>query len=204
MPPPATPPLTPEVPVHQRPSPPDTAVEPDLTSTGRTTRERTYCWEDPAIAAAAEREQDGASFLQAVLDGTLPGVPIAHTLDFRPASVQPGVVAFEFTPAEFHYNPIGSVHGGMIATLCDSACACAVHSMLPAGTHYASLDLSVKFLRPVTAATGPMTCTGTVTHLGGRSALAQASLTDAGGKLYAHATSSCMIFRPAAATPILG
>ena len=163
-------------------------------------RERTYRWDDPAITAAAAREQDGASFLEAILDGTLPGVPIAHTLDFRPASVQPGVVVFEFTPAEFHYNPIGSVHGGMIATLCDSACACAVQSMLPAGSYYTSLDLNVKFLRPVTASTGPMTCEGSVTHLGGRSALAQARLTDAGGKLYAHATSSCMIFRPPAAT----
>ena len=96
-------------------------------------RQRSYDWDDPAAAAAAAREQDGASFLQAILDGTLPGAPIAHTLDFRPVSVRPGVVAFEFTPAEFHYNPIGSVHGGMMATLCDSACGCAVQSMLPAG-----------------------------------------------------------------------
>ena len=112
--------------------------------------------------------------------------------------MQPGTVVFAFTPAEFHYNPIGTVHGGMISTLCDSACGCAVQSMLPAGSYYTSLDLSVKFLRPVSTGTGPMTCEGTVTHLGGRSALAQARLTDAGGKLYAHATSSCMIFRPAA------
>lgn len=172
-----------------RPSPPDAAGE---------SRQRAYGWDDPAITAAAARERDGAEFLQAILDGSLPGAPIAHTLDFRPTSVQPGVVVFEFTPAEFHYNPIGSVHGGMIATLCDSACGCAVQSLLPAGTYYTSLDLSVKFLRPVTAATGPMTCEGTVTHLGGRSALAQARLTDAAGKLHAHATSSCMIFRPAA------
>jgi uncharacterized protein (TIGR00369 family) len=195
-----------EVLVHQtdlRPSQPATTPTTTATATAADPdgqRERTYRWDDPAITAAAAREQDGASFLEAILDGTLPGVPIAHTLDFRPASVQPGVVVFEFTPAEFHYNPIGSVHGGMMATLCDSACACAVQSMLPAGSYYTSLDLNVKFLRPVTASTGPMTCEGSVTHLGGRSALAQARLTDAGGKLYAHATSSCMIFRPPAAT----
>jgi len=112
--------------------------------------------------------------------------------------VQPGTVVFEFTPAEFHYNPIGTVHGGVLSTLCDSACGCAVQSMLPAGTYYTSLDLNVKFLRPVSSGTGPMACTGTVIHLGGRSALAEARLTDAAGKLYAHATSSCMIFRPAA------
>jgi uncharacterized protein (TIGR00369 family) len=161
-------------------------------------RERTFSWDDPAIAGNAAREQDGVAFLQALLEGALPGAPIAHTLDFRPVSVEPGAVVFEFTPAEFHYNPIGTVHGGMIATVCDSACGCAVQSLLPAGSYYTSIDLSVKFLRAVTTATGPMTCEGTVIHIGGRSALAQASLTDADGKLYAHATSSCMIFRPAA------
>jgi len=160
-------------------------------------RERTYSWDDPAIAAAAARELDGVTFLRALLDGALPGAPIAHTLDFRPVSVEPGEVVFEFTPAEFHYNPIGTVHGGMIATVCDSACGCAVQSLLPAGSYYTSVDLSVKFLRPITTASGPMTCESTVTHIGGRSALAQARLTGADGKLYAHATSSCMIFRPA-------
>ncbi len=161
-------------------------------------RQRRYGWDDPAITAATAKELAGAPFLQAILDGTLPAPPIAHTLDFRLGSVQPGVVVFEFTPAEIHYNPIGSVHGGMIATLCDSACGCAVQSMLPAGSSYTSLDLSVKFLRPVTSGTGPMACEASVVHMGGRSALAQARLTDAAGKLYAHATSSCMIFRPAA------
>jgi uncharacterized protein (TIGR00369 family) len=160
-------------------------------------RDRSYDWDDPAPSAAAARDLDGLAFLQAILDGQLPGPPVARTLDFAPASVQPGEVVFEFTPAEFHYNPIGSVHGGVLATLCDSACGCAVQSLLPAGAFYTSLDLSVKFLRPVTSATGPMTCAGTVTHLGTRSALAQARLTDSRGKLFAHATSSCMIFRPA-------
>ena len=161
-------------------------------------RTRTYAWADPAIAATAAREQDGITFLQAILGGSLPGVPIAQTLDFAPVSVEPGTVVFEFTPAEFHYNPIGSVHGGMISTMCDSACGCAVQSLLPAGTYYTSLDISVKFLRAVSSGAGPLTCTGTVTHLGGRSALAEARLTGNDGKLYAFATSSCMIFRPAA------
>jgi uncharacterized protein (TIGR00369 family) len=179
--------------VHQtdlRPSPLHADGEP---------RQRAYGWDDPAGTAAAARELAGVAFLQAIVDGSLPAPPIAQTLDFRLSSVQPGVVVFEFTPTEMHYNPIGSVHGGMMATLCDSACGCAVQSMLPAGSYYTSLDLSVKFLRPVTSGIGPMACEGTVTHLGGRSALAQARLTDAAGKLYAHATSSCMIFRPAGA-----
>jgi uncharacterized protein (TIGR00369 family) len=165
---------------------------------GGAPRSRSYTWEDPALSAAAARELDGKEFLEAILAGSLPGAPVASTLDFVPVSVQPGTVVFEFRPAEFHYNPIGSVHGGVIATLCDSACGCAVQSMLPAGTYYTSLDLSVKFLRPVSSASGPMTCEGTVTHLGGRSALAQARLTDSAGVLHAHATSSCMVFRPPA------
>jgi len=138
------------------------------------------------------------TFFREMMAGRLPSPPIAATLGFDWVSVEPGKVVFEITPAEYHYNPIGSVHGGVYATVCDSACACAVHSMLPAGSYYTSLDLAIRFVRPVTAGTGKRTlsCEGTVTHLGSRTAIAQAHLTDAGGKLYAHATSSCMIFRP--------
>jgi uncharacterized protein (TIGR00369 family) len=159
-------------------------------------RRRCHEWEDPAISAQAATAMAGIDFLRAMVDGKLPGPPIAATLGFTVASVQPGRVVFEFTPAEFQYNPIGSVHGGVYATMCDSACGCVVHSMLPAGAGYTSQDLSIKFLRPVTAATGTLQCEGTIIHLGSRTALAQASLTDSQGKLYAHATSSCLIFRP--------
>jgi uncharacterized protein (TIGR00369 family) len=120
-------------------------------------RSRAYEWDDPAISAAAARELAGEAFLTALLNGSLPAPPVARTLDFAPVTVQPGNVVFEFTPAEFHYNPIGTVHGGVLSTLCDSACGCAVQSMLPAGTYYTSLDLSVKFLRPVSFGTGLLT-----------------------------------------------
>ncbi len=161
-------------------------------------RTRSHSWTDPAVTATAARQLSGQEFFDAIGRGSLPVPPVAQTLGFRPVSVRDGVAVFELTPAEFHYNPIGSVHGGVISTLCDSACGCAVHSLLPAGAYYTSLDLSVKFLRPVTASTGPVTCEGTVSHLGSRSALAQARLTGPDGKLYAFATSSCMIFRPPA------
>ncbi len=170
-------------------SQPELAAEP---------RSRTYSWDDPGITAAAAMSMDGKAFLEAIALGTLPAPPVARTLDFALASVGLGTAVFEFVPADFHYNPIGSVHGGVLSTLCDSACACAVQSMLPAGTYYTSLDVSVKFLRPVTADTGRLLCEGTVTYLGGRSALAEARLTGPDGKLYAHATSSCMVFRPPA------
>jgi hypothetical protein len=120
--------------VHPADPPPDNAE----CAASEPARDRKYAWDDPAPSAAAARDLDGLAFLQAILDGKLPGPPVARTLDFTPVSVQPGEVVFEFTPAEFHYNPIGSVHGGVLATLCDSACGCAVQSMLPGGSFYTS------------------------------------------------------------------
>ena len=150
----------------------ETVLPPDHDRLPADQRNRRYCWDDPAVTAAAAREVAGKEFLEAIADGRLPAPPVARTLGFTLICVGTGNAAFEFAPAEFHYNPIGSVHGGVLSTLCDSACGCAVQSMLPAGTYYTSLDLSVKFLRPVTAAIGRMVCEGTVTHMGGRSALA--------------------------------
>jgi len=159
-------------------------------------RRRTYSWADPAPAAAAALKLDGDAFFAELTEGRLPMPPVMQTLGFTATHVRDGVARFELDPAEFQYNPIGSVHGGVIATVCDSACGCAVHSLLPAGAYYSSLDLSVKFLRRVTAETGHLVCEGTVVHLGARSALAEAKLTGTDGKIYARATSSCMIFRP--------
>jgi uncharacterized protein (TIGR00369 family) len=158
------------------------------------TRERSYTWSDPALIAAEAMQMDGLAFFAAMAEGKIPPPPIAATLGMDAMTVTAGQVAFSLTPQEFHYNPIGTMHGGAFATLLDSACGCAVHSALSAGTFYTSLDLAVKFLRPVTVATGKITATGTVTHLGRRTALAEARITDAAGKLYATATSSCLIF----------
>jgi uncharacterized protein (TIGR00369 family) len=101
---------------------------------------------------------------------------------------------FSLEPAEHHYNPIGSVHGGVFATLLDSAAGCAVHSTLPAGVGYTSVDLNVKFLRGMTTDTGRVTCEGRVVHGGRRMVLAEATLTDGSGRLLATATSSCLVF----------
>jgi uncharacterized protein (TIGR00369 family) len=138
----------------------------------------------------------GLEFLDSVKGAR--SAPIAETLDFRLTEVAEGRVVFEFEPAEYHYNPIGTVHGGMACTLCDSAMGAAVHSTLPQGSGYTSLEVKVNFLRPITAGTGPMRCEGEVISRGARVALAQARLLDAAGKLYAHATSTCMIFGPEA------
>ncbi|QCD59805.1 PaaI family thioesterase [Streptomyces hawaiiensis] len=157
-------------------------------------RTRTYHWDDPAILAEAAGRMAGIDFLRALQAGRLPGPPINHTVDFSLDEVEPGRAVFSLTPGEEHYNPIGSVHGGIFATLLDSAAGCAVQSTLPQGVAYTSLDLTVKFLRRITMDTGVVRAIGTVVSSGRRTALAQAQLVDAADRLLAHATSSCMLF----------
>ena len=156
-------------------------------------RTRTFTWQDPTLGAQAAMTMAGVDYLRAMQAGTLPAPPLLHTLNMRLESVEPGEVIFGMTPAEFHYNPIGSVHGGVYSTLLDSAAGCAVHSLLPAGTGYTSQDLAVRFLGAMRVGTGPVRCVGTVRHLGRRTALAEAALTTEAGKLLATATSSCLI-----------
>src|ERR1051326_4014899 len=130
-------------------------------------RARTYTWSDPLASFAEAAGMSGIEYLRAMAEGRIPRPPISATLDFDAlGEVEEGRVVFRMTPSEHHYNPIGSVHGGVYATLLDSACGCAVQSLLPAGDFYTSLDLSVKFLRGMSKDTGPVECVGTVTHLG--------------------------------------
>ncbi|WP_405671170.1 PaaI family thioesterase [Streptomyces canus] len=157
-------------------------------------RTRTYQWEDPAISAEAAGRMAGIDFLREVQAGRLPPAPISRTVDFALDEVEPGRAVFSLTPGEEHYNPIGSMHGGVFATLLDSAAGCAVQSLLPQGMAYTSLDLTVKFLRRVTVDTGPVRAIGTVVNKGRQTALAQAQLVDSKDRLLAHATSSCMLF----------
>jgi uncharacterized protein (TIGR00369 family) len=159
-------------------------------------RTRTFGWADPDITAHAARGLSGLEFLQAMVAGELPQPPIMSTLGARLESVAAGQAVFTMTPSECHYNPIGSVHGGVYSTLLDSAAACAVHTLLPAGVGYTSLDLSVRFIGRIDVETGPVTCTGSVTHMGRRTALAEAVLTSRTGKLLATATSNCLILNP--------
>ncbi len=156
-------------------------------------RERTTTWEDPAITAGQLGRLPGLEMLEAVRDGRLPAPPIAVTLGFDLDLVEDGRAVFSLDPGEHHYNPIGSVHGGVFATLLDSATGCAVHSTLPAGVGYTSVDLNVKFLRGMSATTGRVTCEGRVVHRGRRVVHAEATITDGQGRLLATATSSCLV-----------
>ncbi|MFD0805173.1 PaaI family thioesterase [Nocardioides caeni] len=150
---------------------------------------------DPTAAPLDPMTLDGFGQLHAILDGRIPAAPIADTLGFVGFEVpERGTAIFELDPELRHYNPIGSVHGGVFATLLDSACGCAVHSTLGVGEGYTSLDLTVKFLKAVTVDSGRLRAVGTVLQRGRRTALAEAKLYDGHGKLVAYASSSCMIF----------
>ena len=158
-------------------------------------RTRTYEWADPAVSAAAalDGQRSGLEFLEAMARGELPPPPIMSTLGVDGFSVGPGWARFAFVPAEHHYNPIGSVHGGVAATLLDSALGCAVHTTLPAGVGYTTVDLQVSFVRALTATTGRVRCEGRVIHAGSRIATAEARITDADERLYAHGTATCLV-----------
>jgi uncharacterized protein (TIGR00369 family) len=157
-------------------------------------RTRTYSWADPSVTLAALPGMSGIELLSAIGRGELPPPPVLRTLGMEPIDVGEGWIRFGMLPQEMHYNPLGTVHGGVLATMLDSAAGCAVHSVLPAGMGYTSMDLTTKYLRPVTVATGRVIATGTVLSSGSRTALAEARLTDSRDNLLAHATSSCLIF----------
>jgi uncharacterized protein (TIGR00369 family) len=137
---------------------------------------------------------DGYEQLVAFTNGQLPPAPIALTLGMTNFQVERGSVSVELKAEERHYNPLGSVHGGVISTLLDTAAACSVHTTLAPGEMYTSQDLTVKFLRPANVDSGVLRAEGRVIQRGRRTALAEAQLFDEAGRLVAHATSSCMIF----------
>jgi uncharacterized protein (TIGR00369 family) len=156
-------------------------------------RSRSHEWEDPSITASAAATMSGLDFLSAMAAGALPPPPIMSTLGFSGLTVGPGWARFSFTPGEHHYNPIGSVHGGVAATLLDSALGCAVHSTLGVGVGYTTVDLQVSFVRPMTASSGPRRCEGRVIHAGSRVATAEGRITGPDERLYASATATCLI-----------
>ena len=154
---------------------------------------------DPVAAARDLAQLDGLTALRAMIAGELPPPPIATLVGFDLVEVDEGRAVFAAEPGEQHYNPIGMVHGGLAATLIDSATGCAVHTTLPAGTAYTTTDVQVRFVRPITRDTGRIECVGEVVHRGRTMATAQARLT-AGDRLLAHGTASLLILSPDART----
>ena len=157
-------------------------------------RTRTFSWTDPAEFPQLAAGRSGLELLQAMSRGELPAPPIMHLIGSDRLDAEEGSVTIYLNPQEFHYNPLGGVRGGIISTLLDTAAACSVHTTLPPNVGYTSLDLNVKFLRPITVASGRITCKGQVLQRGRRTAFAEAKLTDAAWASRRPAASSCLIF----------
>lgn len=164
---------------------------PDITQ-----RMRIVTWEDPIPAAKTAPSMSGLAYFQAMLDGELPKPPIASLMNFDLTEASEGRIVFSVVPAEYHYNPIGVVHGGLAATLLDSCMGCAVHSALPAGVGYTTIELKVNYIRALTVDSGLVHAIGEVIHRGRRMATAEGKIVDEHGKLYAHGTTTCMVFTP--------
>jgi uncharacterized protein (TIGR00369 family) len=165
---------------------------PEPEAPGASERQRTYAWSDPS-PLVQHPELSGLELLSRI-GRDLPWPPVMDTLGIQIEEISEGRVVFAMDPAEFHENPLGTVHGGVLATLLDSATGCAVHSTLPAGVGYTTTSLTITYTRPVTPRTGRIRCVGTVLSRGRRTALAEARVLDAADRLMAHATSTLLIF----------
>lgn len=159
-----------------------------------TKRETTVRWRDPALGLAVLPELSGLEFMRKIADSELPGAPIGSHFAMELIEVGSGTVTFRCRPDESHYNPIGTVHGGLVCALLDSALGCATHTTLQAGTGYTSIEIKVNYLRPVTADNGPLICRGWVTKPGRRISFAEGEVVDNDGKVVATASGSLLIF----------
>ena len=149
----------------------------------------------PGVARPEEIEGlTGLDVMQAMMDGKIPYAAIAKTLNFTVVEVSPGVAIFQGEPLAEHLNPLGTIHGGWAATMLDSALGCSVHTMMPAGRGYTTAELSVNIVRAASHKTGPLRAIGNVIHCGRQLATAEGRIVDANGKLYAHATTTCLVF----------
>jgi uncharacterized protein (TIGR00369 family) len=157
-------------------------------------RSRTVTWHDPRITAAGALERSGLETMEAIRDGVLPPPPIATLMQFDIRSLEEGRVEFGCTLDESVYNPIGVVHGGLVCTLLDTVAGCAVHTTLPAGMAYTSIEIKVNYLRAVHASSGPLTAIGRVVKPGRRVAFAEGEVLDARGATVATASSSLLVF----------
>jgi uncharacterized protein (TIGR00369 family) len=161
-------------------------------------RTRVAAWDDPAAIRDAAATLTGLELIRAIAAGELPAPPVAQLLGFGIERADEGEVVFTMDPLEAHQNPLGTVHGGIITTLLDSAMGCAVHTTLPAGGMFTTLELKVNFLRPSFAGGATLVAAGRVLNRGTTAVLAEATITDAAsGKKVAHATSTCLITRVA-------
>jgi uncharacterized protein (TIGR00369 family) len=157
-------------------------------------RSKTFTWMDPAVALEQLPRLSGLDYFSGLLDGSISPPPIASLMNFDLVDAKHGHVEFQCWPGEAHYNPLGMVHGGLACTLLDTVLGCAAHSTLEAGIGYTSIDLAVKYLRPITLQKGALRAEGSVVKTGSRVIFTEGRLSTADGKLLATATSTLLIF----------
>jgi uncharacterized protein (TIGR00369 family) len=157
-------------------------------------RSHTVTWEDPIATAEQIRTYSGLDAMRAMIAGTIPPPPIIKLLGVTLATAEPGLVIMTLPIAEYHYNPMGSVHGGVAATLLDSVMGCAVQTMLPHGRAYTTLELKVSYIRSITLATGTITAEGRVLNAGRKAAFAEGKILSPTGKLLASASTTCAVW----------
>ena len=167
---------------------------PDLADAWGPEHSRTVTWQDPLRAAQAGLAMPGIDYLRAIRDGRIPPAPIAQLMQMDFTEVEPGRVVFTCTPDQSAYNPIGAVHGGLVCTLLDSVCGCVLHSTLPAGKGYTSVEIKVSYLKAVRASSGQLTAVGTIVKAGSRVGFTEGVVTDASGAVVATATSTLLVF----------
>jgi uncharacterized protein (TIGR00369 family) len=159
-----------------------------------TEQSRLIAWRDPISTQATAASMSGLAYWRAVADGHLPQPPIGELLQMRVVDVANGRVTFSCTPDASMYNTLGMVHGGAVCTLLDTVTGCAVHTTLPEGVGYTSVEIKVNYLRAVTMSSGPLTAVGTVVKAGSRIGFTEGKVTDASGALVATATSTLLVF----------
>jgi uncharacterized protein (TIGR00369 family) len=165
-----------------------------MTQSSTTQRTRTITWDDPAPGTAEGLAMAGLDYVQAIAKGDLPAPPIAATMQFDLVEAELGRAVFTCLPDESLYNPIGAVHGGLVCTLLDSAAGCALHTTLPQGKGYTSVEIKISYLKAVRATSGLLTATGTVVKSGSRVGFTEAVVTDASGAVVATASSTLLVF----------
>jgi uncharacterized protein (TIGR00369 family) len=158
------------------------------------TNSATYSWVDPAVGLAQLAQLSGLDYLTGILDGHIPEPPIAVLMGMDIESVVEGEVTFVANPTQAHFNPLGTIHGGLACTVLDTVLGCAAHSTLPAGIGYTSIDITVSYVRPIQPSAAPLRATGRVRKGGSRVIFAEAELVDREGRLLATATSSLLVF----------
>ncbi|MEP6766542.1 MAG: PaaI family thioesterase [Gemmatimonadaceae bacterium] len=157
-------------------------------------REKVIRWDDPLAMTAELRTMSGIDALNALMNGDVSKPPILNHFDFEFRLIEMGKVQLAVTFSESHYNLLGSVHGGAIATLLDTVMGCAVQSVMPLGRTYTTLNIGVNYLRAITVTTGEVIAEGTIIHAGRTTALAQGRILDAAGKIVATGETTCLLF----------